>query len=59
MDSRTRSRVAIGRRVEFDSDTATQLASILRKHVEQLRIDHAVSERQLERVGAAVDQSQE
>jgi len=55
MDSRTRSRVVIGRRIEFESYSVNQLASILEKRVDHLRLDRAVSERQLERVGAVAD----
>ncbi|WP_162991650.1 Cdc6/Cdc18 family protein [Halostella salina] len=55
MDSRTRSRVGIGHRIELDSYSVTQLASILRKRIDQLQLGHAVSERQLERVGRVAD----
>jgi Cdc6-like AAA superfamily ATPase len=55
MDSRTRSRVVIGHRIEFDSYTADQLASILQQRVDHQRLNHAITERQLEHIGAAAD----
>ncbi len=53
MDKRTRSRVVIGNRIEFDDYSTSQLASILKKRIEQLSLINVVSDRQFERIGSS------
>jgi Cdc6-like AAA superfamily ATPase len=55
MEDRTRSRLAMGRRIEFDAYSVSQLATILTKRAENAGIRSAVSDHQLERIAAASD----